>query len=58
MPLTDLSRASSLARLDEFCRKHALDYRDMLASAGLPEDTLQQPDSLIAYTRFTQLLEN
>ncbi|SFM00540.1 AraC family transcriptional regulator [Marinobacter zhejiangensis] len=58
MTYTDLSRASSLARLDEFCEKYQLDHREMLREVGLPEDLLEQPEILISYSLMAQLLEN
>ena len=58
MVTTDLTRASSLARLDEFCAKYGLDYRAMLREARLPEDVLEHPESLISYSRLATLLEN
>ncbi|MBY6033972.1 AraC family transcriptional regulator, partial [Marinobacter daepoensis] len=54
---TNLSRASTLTKLDEFCSRYQLDYREALAQAGLPQDTLTQPDNLIPYSRMAQLLE-
>ena len=55
---SDLSRASSLIRLDEFCAKYDLDYREMLVQAKLPIDILTFPEDLIPYSRMSRLLEN
>lgn len=57
MLTTDLSRASSLARIDEFCAKFNVDHQALLRDCQLPLDVLEQPESLISYSRFTQLLE-
>lgn len=57
MVKTDLTRASALARLDEFCEKYGLDHREMLAEARLPTDILEHPESLISYSRLASLLE-
>ncbi|SDW97412.1 AraC family transcriptional regulator [Marinobacter mobilis] len=58
MHKTDLTRASSLARFDEFCAKYDLDYQAMLRQFKLPLDLLEQPDSLISYSRMTRMLEH
>src|SRR5690554_440899 len=54
--MTQFSRASSLARFDEFALKNGLDYKRMLEDAGLPADVLAHPESLISYQRIERLL--
>lgn len=54
----DLSKASTLARLDEFCVQYDIDYRDALTEAKLSVDVLDNPENLIAFSRIGLLLEN
>lgn len=54
--MTQFSRASSLARFDEFALKQGLDFEQMLEEAGLPLDVLAHPESLISYQRIECLL--
>lgn len=54
----DLSKASSLVRLDDFCAKYDLDYQEMLSEAKLPLDVLEHLEDLIPFSRVAQLLEN
>lgn len=58
MITNDLTRASALARFDEFCAKYSLDHLKMLREAGLPTDILDQPESLFPYFRLAVLLDN
>lgn len=58
MITNNLTRASALARLDEFCQRHALDHQQLLREAGLPLNLLEHPDGLIPYPRMLKLLEN
>ena len=58
MITTNLTRASSLARLDEFCPRYGLDYQVLLRQAGLPSNLLEYQDSMIPYPRMLALLEN
>ncbi len=55
--MTQFSRASSLARFDEFSKHNGLDYRHMLDAVGLPHNILEQAESLISYQAIEQLLE-
>ncbi|MBQ0833497.1 AraC family transcriptional regulator [Marinobacter sp.] len=55
--MTQFSRASSLARFDEFAAKNGLDYQQMLELAGLPADVLGHPESLIPYQRVEILMD-
>lgn len=55
--MTQFSRASSLARFDEFSAKNGLNYQQMLKLAGLPGDVLGYPESLISYQRVEMLME-
>ncbi|MBQ0748156.1 MAG: AraC family transcriptional regulator ligand-binding domain-containing protein [Marinobacter sp.] len=55
--MTDFSRASSLALFNEYCLQTGLDSATMLKAAKLPADTLANPESLIPYSRFLNLLE-
>ncbi|MBZ2168371.1 AraC family transcriptional regulator [Marinobacter sp. F4216] len=58
MTTSELVRASSLARFDEYCEKYGLDHQRMLHQAGLPMDLLDYPESFISYSRFATLLAN
>lgn len=53
-----LSKASTLARLDEFCAKYEIDYREILAEAKLSADVLDNPENLVSFSRVAQLLES
>jgi len=55
--MTDFSRASSLALFNEYCLQSGLDSTNMLKAARLPADTLANPESLIPYSRFLNLLD-
>lgn len=55
--MTQFSRASSLARFDEFAQKNGLDYQHMLEEAGLPSDVLDHSESLISYQRIERLMD-
>lgn len=55
--MTQFSRASSLARFDEFSQKNRLDHKHMLELAGLPQNLVDNPESLISYQRFEHLME-
>ena len=55
--MTQFSRASSLARFDEFATQNGLNYQQMLELAGLPGDVLEHPESLISYQRVEKLME-
>lgn len=55
--MTDFSRASSLALFSEYCLQSGLDSTNMLKAARLPADTLANPESLIPYSRFLNLLD-
>jgi len=55
--MTDFSRASSLALFNEYCQQAGLDSAAILKAARLPADTLANPESLIPYSRFLNLLE-
>lgn len=55
--MTQFSRASSLARFDEFAQQCSLDHKKMLNAVGLPQNLIEQPESLISYQRFEQLME-
>ncbi|MDO3720260.1 AraC family transcriptional regulator [Marinobacter sp. chi1] len=56
MTTSELVRASSLARFDEYCEKYGLDHQRMLRQARLPLDLLDHPESFISYSRFATLL--
>ncbi|MBM7061927.1 AraC family transcriptional regulator [Pseudomonas sp. UL073] len=51
-----LTRAASLHGYQEFAISQQLEPARMLREVGLPEDVLEHPDSLIAYHRFTALI--
>ncbi|MDD0972526.1 AraC family transcriptional regulator [Pseudomonas fontis] len=55
--MTYLTRASALHRFDEFAISQNLNPSALLREAGLPADVLEQPDNLIAYERFSLLVE-
>ena len=55
--MTDFSRVSSLALFNEYCQQTGLDSATMLKADKLPADTLANPESLIPYSRFLNLLE-
>lgn len=55
--MTQFSRASSLARFEEFSKQNGLDHQHMLDAVGLPQNLLEHPESLISYQSFEQLME-
>lgn len=55
--MSDLSRASSLARFQEFAQSQGLDPFELLNEVGLPRDILQQTEGLMSYRKLAALLQ-
>jgi len=55
--MTYLTRASSLHGFNQFARSQQLNPCELLRQAGLPGDVQDNPDSLISFHRFAQVLE-
>lgn len=55
--MTDFSRASSLYGFGEFAVSQGLKPGELLKEVGLSRDLLENPESLISYRKFLNLLE-
>lgn len=55
--MTDFSRASSLYGFAEFAASQGLKPAELLKEVGLPDDVLENPESLISYRKFLNLLD-
>lgn len=55
--MSDYARASALHGLIEYAASQSLDPQALLRDAGLPDDLLDHPESLVAYRRMAKALE-
>ncbi|CAE6927855.1 MAG: AraC family transcriptional regulator [Pseudomonadaceae bacterium] len=55
--MSDISRASSLARFYEFAQSQGIDPYEILSEVGLPRDIAEHPEELISYRKFTATLQ-